>query len=66
MKVISAEIFDINCENPTWHPIIVRVHTDEGITGLGEAGMAYGAGHSAAAGMVKNLAEQFLIGVDPF
>ena len=66
MKVTSAEIFDIQCQNPTWHPIILRVHTDEGISGLGEAGLAFGAGHSAGVGMVKNLAESFLIGQDPF
>jgi galactonate dehydratase len=66
MKVIKAEIFDINCESPLWHPVIVRVHTDEGISGLGEAGMSFGTGHSAAAAMIKNLAEQFLIGIDPF
>ena len=66
MKVTSVEIFDINCELRTWHPVITRVHTDEGISGLGEAGMAYGAGHSAAVGMIKNLAESFLIGADPF
>jgi galactonate dehydratase len=66
MKVTRVEIFDIVCELPAWHPVIVRVHTDEGISGLGEAGMAYGTGHSAAVGMIKNLAEQFLIGADPF
>jgi galactonate dehydratase len=66
MKVTTVEIFDIHCENPTWHPVILRVHTDEGISGLGEAGLAYGIGHSAAVGMIKNLAETFLIGADPF
>lgn len=66
MKVTSIEIFDIHCEIPTWHPIIVRVNTDEDISGLGEAGLAYGSGHSAAAGMVKNLAESFVLGADPF
>ena len=66
MKVTGVEIFDIHCELATWHPIILRVQTDEGISGLGEAGLAYGTGHSAAVGMVKNLAESFLIGADPF
>src|SRR5690606_5820066 len=34
--------------------------------GVGEVGLAYGVGGSAGAGMVKNLAESFLIGADPF
>ena len=67
MKITHIEVFDLNVENwPAWHPIIVRVHTDEGISGLGEVGLAYGTGHSAGAGMAKNLAEQFFIGADPF
>ena len=67
MKVISAEILHFNFEAaPTWHPVLLCVHTDEGISGLGEVGLAYGTGHSAAVGMVKDLAEGFLIGADPF
>jgi mandelate racemase len=41
------------------------VDTDEGLYGLGEAGMAYGVGGSAAAGMIKDLAG-LLLGRDPF
>ena len=66
MKVTSVEIYDVNTVNPVWHPVIVRVNTDEGISGLGEVGLAYGTGHSAGAAMAKNLAEQFMLGVDPF
>jgi galactonate dehydratase len=71
MKVTSVEIFDIHFEaektiQPYWHPIIIRVQTDEGISGLGEVGLAYGTGHSAAVGMAKNMVENFLIGADPF
>ena len=69
MKIKSVEIYDVNCkgenQTPIWHPILVRINTDEGISGVGEAGMAYGVGHSAAAAMVKNLAEKFLIDADP-
>jgi len=66
MKVISVEIFEVNTEiSPYWHPIIVRINTDEGISGLGEVGLAYGSAQSAGAGMVKNLAEDFVIGSDP-
>lgn len=67
MKITNIEIFDLETkESATWHPVIVRVNTDEGISGIGEVGLAYGIGHSGGAGMAKNLAEAFLIGADPF
>lgn len=67
MKINRVEIFDINCEKrPTWHPVFVRVHTDEGISGVGEAGLAYDWGHSAAASLIKQIAENILLGWDPF
>ena len=66
MKVTSVEIWDTNSElMPFWHPVIIRVNTDEGISGVGEVGLAYGTGHSGGAGYVKNLVENFLIGADP-
>jgi galactonate dehydratase len=66
MKVSSVEIWDTNVASLPWHhPVIIRVNTDEGISGLGEVGLAYGTGHSGGAGYVKNLAETFLIGADP-
>ena len=67
MKITHVEIFDIHCPDRTsWHPIFVRIHTDEGIHGVGEAGLAYDWGHSAAAAMIKEIAEAVLIGFDPF
>jgi L-alanine-DL-glutamate epimerase-like enolase superfamily enzyme len=69
MKITSVEIFDVenggSKQKSTWHPVLVRINTDEGISGVGEAGLAYGVGHSAGAAMVKNLAETFLIDADP-
>jgi len=66
MKINQVEIFDIFCpKRPAWTPIFVRIHTDEGISGVGEAGLAYDLGHSAAAAMVKEFAEAMLIGFDP-
>ena len=44
-------------------PIGCRIHTDVGIRGDGEAGMAYGVGGSGAFGMVCDLAE-LIIGMD--
>jgi galactonate dehydratase len=71
MKVTNIEIFDIyyppeKIIRPYWHPIIVRVNTDEGISGVGEVGLAYGTGHSGAVGYAKNVAENFILGADPF
>jgi len=45
-------------------PILVRIDTDENIYGIGEIGMAYGVGNSAAFGMVQDYA-RILIGMDP-
>ncbi|ASK79749.1 MR-MLE family protein [Paraphotobacterium marinum] len=67
MKIVSVEVFDSFCpERPQWTPVFVRINTDEGISGVGEAGLAYDLGHSAAANMIKEFAEAFLIGFDPF
>ena len=67
MKVNRVEVFDIHCpDRPSWTPVFVRIHTDEGISGVGEAGLAYDLGHSAAAAMIKEMADAFLIGHDPF
>jgi len=68
MKITEVEIYDINLsgEGYHWNPVLVRIQTDEGIDGIGEVGLAYGVGSSAGAGMVKDLAESYLIGADPF
>ncbi|MFI4956595.1 MAG: mandelate racemase/muconate lactonizing enzyme family protein [Gammaproteobacteria bacterium] len=67
MKITHVEIFDIECpKRPKWHPVFVRIHTDQGISGVGEAGLAYDWGHSAAANMIKEIATAVLIGFNPF
>ena len=66
MKINRVEIFDIHCPKRTmWNPVFVRIHTDEGVSGVGEAGLAYDLGHSAAAHMIKEIAEAMLIGFNP-
>lgn len=47
-----------------WSPVLVRINTDEGISGWGEAGLAYGKGWRAGLGMVQDFAE-VIIGEDP-
>jgi len=69
MKISEVAIYEVKLPNTRatgWNPVIVQIRTDEGITGLGEVALAYGSGASAGAGMVKNMAEGHLIGIDPF
>ena len=68
MKIVSVDIIDV--KNPyqsavsKWRPVVVRINTDEGISGFGEVGMAYGVGASDGFGMAKDLA-RIIIGMDP-
>jgi galactonate dehydratase len=64
MKVVQANVYLVEVTGR--HPVLVEVLTDEGVSGVGEAGTVYGAGWTAAAGMVKDLVERFLLGADPF
>lgn len=67
MKITQVEIIDSFCaKRPAWNPVFVRITSDEGIQGVGEAGLAYDLGHCAAAAMIKEIAEEMLIGFDPF
>ena len=68
MKITAVEIFDVKLGATVtrWNPVIVRIQTDAGISGLGEVALAYGVGASAGLGMVRDLVDQFLIGADPF
>ncbi|MEN6413410.1 MAG: mandelate racemase/muconate lactonizing enzyme family protein [Veillonellales bacterium] len=66
MKITQVEVFHVHLrKNSGQRPILVRIGTDQGIFGVGEAGMAYGIGGSAAVGMIKDLS-QMLLGLDPF
>lgn len=74
MKIASAEVFGLDLDlspdhrafSPLgWRPVILKLVTDEGLTGIGEAGLAYGVAHNAAIGMLKDLVEAFVIGADP-
>lgn len=67
MKITSVDIIKSNderCPGRSWKPIFVRVNTDEGIYGYGEAGVAYTTGAFAAAEMLVDYA-QFILGMDP-
>ena len=65
MKITKVEVFRLPTANSKQNsPIGCRVHTDTGLYGDGEAGMAYGIGGDAAYSMVVDLA-QLIIGMDP-
>mgnify|MGYP001015830014 CR=1 FL=1 len=64
MKITAVDIYDV-AMGFGWNPILLRVLTDEGIEGVGEVSLAYGAGSLAAVGMLRQLAERYLLGADP-
>jgi len=64
MKITGIKIFQVSVGGR--YPVIVQIFTDAGISGLGDAAVAYGAGAPAAAAMVRELAEKFILGKDPF
>jgi galactonate dehydratase len=48
------------------NPVLVQLFTDQGVTGVGDAAVAYGTGAASAAAMIKELVQQFVAGKDPF
>ena len=69
MKITKVEIFDCEVVNAdqeitSFNPVMLRVHTDEGISGIGEAGLAYGNCSKAAVGQLRDFAP-LIIGRDP-
>lgn len=66
MKITSVDIFLLNSEEKmAMHPVIVRVNTDEGISGFGEAALSYGNAANGGFGQIKDFAES-IIGWCPF
>jgi L-alanine-DL-glutamate epimerase-like enolase superfamily enzyme len=63
MKITSVDVFSMK-PNVMGKVICLRVNTDEGISGFGEAGLSYGKAHDAAVGIARDFAE-LLIGKDP-
>jgi galactonate dehydratase len=58
MKIRQIDIY--LARSGKLRPIVVELITDEGVTGIGEAGVAYGCGSHAATGMLKDLAPALL------
>ena len=57
MKITSVEVF-------LGYGINVKINTDEGISGFGEAGLSYGNSREAAFGQCQDFA-RLVIGMDP-
>ncbi len=67
MKINSVDIFHVNLKNTpsrNWYPTCIRINTDEGICGWGEAGIPVKAGKEAISYYIKELSNM-LIGHDP-
>ncbi len=63
MKIDRVNVYLVRAGN--LHPVIVEIVLDDGLAGIGEAAISYGIGGTAAAGMVKDLAERLVVGRDP-
>jgi galactonate dehydratase len=69
MKITSVDVIRLNSgrspvPGAAWHPTVVRVNTDEGISGLGEIGLAYSQSRHGSYGAAQDMAE-LVIGQDP-
>ncbi len=62
LKITDVEIYvtKIDLGKLGWHPVIIRINTDEGIYGTGEIGLAYGVGAAAGVGMLRKLSAPIL------
>ena len=66
MKITRIDAFQVRWtpdEKPTQHSAFVRIHTDDGIDGIGEASPMQGG--LASLGMIRNDLAPALIGKDP-
>ena len=74
MKITSVDVIrtfkepsipaEVAVGNVPWHPVFVRINTDEGISGLGEVGVAYGNAQTAGFGMAVDFAK-CIVGLNP-
>lgn len=60
----SADVNNTSVGGVPWCPICVRINTDEGISGFGEVGLAYGNAQTAGFGQAIDFA-RCIIGMDP-
>ena len=69
MKITSIDVMLITTGQPArigdaWNPTVVRINTDEGISGYGEVGLVYGKAKDSGYGIAQDFAKM-IIGMDP-
>ena len=69
MKITSVDVILVTLgraatESSPWNPTIIRINTDEGISGCGEMGLTYGRAKKAAYGMAQDFGS-LIVGMDP-
>lgn len=69
MKIVSVDVILVTLgkaatESSPWNPTVVRINTDEGISGYGEMGLTYGRAKEAAYGMAKDFG-RLILGMNP-
>src|ERR1017187_1543654 len=64
LKVTGCRIYIATIDGR--YPVLVQLLTDQGVTGVGDAAVAYGTGAASTAAMIKELVQQFVLGKDPF
>ncbi|MGO8868377.1 MAG: mandelate racemase/muconate lactonizing enzyme family protein [Alphaproteobacteria bacterium] len=62
-KIEQAEIYVAPTGNR--RAVLVEITADSGVTGIGEAGVAYGVGSHAAAEMLRGMIERHVLGRNP-
>jgi galactonate dehydratase len=62
-KVERARIYHVEVAGR--RPVLLQLLTNDGITGVGEAAVAYGAGSKAAAELTRELVDKYVMGKDP-
>ncbi|MBI3710110.1 MAG: mandelate racemase/muconate lactonizing enzyme family protein [Proteobacteria bacterium] len=63
MKIEQAEIYIAPAGNR--RAVLLELTTDNGVTGIGEAGVAYGIGAEAGAEMLRGMVKRHVLGRDP-
>jgi len=62
MNITKVTILKLNWPNlaPAWHPLVVKVTTDNGLVGYGEAATSFGVGYQGTIGILKELIPHYL------
>jgi galactonate dehydratase len=63
MKITGAKIYRVEVAGR--YPVLLQLFTDHGVTGLGDAAVAYGSGSTAATALIQELVEKHVLGKNP-